>query len=150
MPRKVKKIKEENPGINMTALIDIVFQLVIFFIATVKMEEDRIDRTIKLSMSPNGPPIHMRDARTVTINVDKNGTIAIRKMILTPDLLRGIMARTVSVYGSSTPVVIVGDGRTQHKFIRKVMDSCSSVGIWKMKFLALKQSGESKYAISGH
>lgn len=148
--RKVKKIKEDLPGINMTALIDIVFQLVIFFIATVKMEEDRIDRTIKLSMAPNGPPVGGRDTRTVTLNVNKDGTIAIKKMVLTPEVLRGIMAKTVSVYGSSTPVVIVGDGRCQHKYIRKVMDACSSVGIWKMKFLALKETGESKYQISGH
>ena len=30
---------EDLPGVNMTAMIDIVFQLVIFFIFTVKMEE---------------------------------------------------------------------------------------------------------------
>jgi biopolymer transport protein ExbD len=36
------------------------------------------------------------------------------------------------------PVMIRADKRTQHKDVRKVMDLCTDVGIWRIDFAAIK------------
>jgi biopolymer transport protein ExbD len=51
----------------------------------------------------------------------------------------------VTDYGSDTPIIIAGDAKVQHKWIRKVMDACTEVGIWKLKFMALKEPGGYQY-----
>ena len=132
---------EELPGVNMTAMIDIVFMLVVFFILTVKMEEATTNDQIKLAMAPNARPVMTKDPRTISIDVDERGHILINRTVLPLELFRSIMRKTVAESGKDTPVVINGDGAARHEDIRKVMDVCSSVGIWKQKFAALKEKG---------
>ena len=36
------------------------------------------------------------------------------------------------------PIMIKADRNTKHKDVRKVMDICTDVGIWKIDFAAMK------------
>ena len=137
----MRKAKEEEPGVNMTALIDIVFQLIIFFIVTVKMEETTLDERIKMAMAPHGKIVEHKDPRTVYVDVDAKGNISINRQILPPEIFKSIIAKAAAEYGTETPIVIVGDVKAQHKYIRKAMDACTECGIWKLKFMALKEGG---------
>jgi biopolymer transport protein ExbD len=137
----MKKTLQENPGVNMTALIDIVFQLIIFFIVTVKMEETTLDAAIKMAMAPHGKEERSKDPRTVYVNVDKNGKIFINRTLIDEGTFKNMVTKAVAEYGSETPIVIVGDVKTQHRYIRRVMDACTESGIWKLKFMALKEGG---------
>ena len=130
---------EELPGVNMTAMIDIVFQLVIFFIFTVKMEEGVMSEGINLAMAPNGQEIKAKDPREIIVEVGADGKIRINRTVLSPTTFSNVMAKAVSEYKSDLPVIIVADAKAQHKYVRKVMDTCSAVGIWKLKFMALKE-----------
>jgi len=134
-----RRREEELPGVNMTAMIDIVFQLVIFFIFTVKMEEGVMSEGIDLAMAPHGKAIEKKDPREIIVEVSKDGRIRINRSVIPLPMFTNIMAKAVSEYRADLPVIIVGDSKVQHKFVRKVMDTCSSVGIWKLKFMALKE-----------
>jgi len=137
----MRRAAEENPGVNMTALIDIVFQLIIFFIVTVKMEETTLDERIKMAMAPHGKIVEHKDPRTVYVDVDAKGGISINRTPLTQDTFKKIIKKAVDEYGSETPIVIVGDVKTQHKYIKMAMDACTDCGIWKLKFMALREGG---------
>jgi biopolymer transport protein ExbD len=136
-----KKAKEELPGINTTALIDVVFMLIIFFIITAKMQEVTLNEAIKMAMSPHGKTEDRIDPRRIMVDVDSKGGIYINRSHLEPPMFKSIVAKAVAEYGTETPIVIVGDVKTQHKYIRKVMDACTECGIWKLKFMALKEGG---------
>jgi len=131
--------EEELPGVNMTAMIDIVFQLVIFFIFTVKMEEGVLNENIEMAMAPNGKAITVKDPREVIVEVNSDGKIYINRKVLTTNQFYAVMAKAVTEYKQDLPVVIVADSKVQHRFVRKAMDICSSVGVWKLKFMALKE-----------
>jgi biopolymer transport protein ExbD len=137
----MRKTMEENPGVNMTALIDIVFQLIIFFIVTVKMEETTLDEAIKMAMSPHGKIIEHKDPRTIYVDVDSKGRISINRTVLEVGTFKAIVSKAVAEYGSETPIIIVGDVKTQHRYVRRIMDACTESGIWKLKFMALKEGG---------
>ncbi|MDD4872877.1 MAG: biopolymer transporter ExbD [Kiritimatiellae bacterium] len=130
---------EDLPGVNMTAMIDIIFMLVIFFILTVKMEEGLMSEGIMLAMAPHGNEIKNKDPREILVEVDPQGKIRINRTVLSTNTFTRVIAKAVSEYRADTPVVIVADAKVQHKYVRKVMDICSSVGIWKLKFMALKE-----------
>ena len=130
----------EGGGINMTPMIDIVFQMIIFFVLTVEMERDALDERIRLAMSPHGPAVEERDPRTVTIDVSDRGRLSIGRVPVSPEQLLAIMRRTVADYGQTTPVVVRGDMDVQHENIRRAMDICSQAGLYKIKFAAIKES----------
>jgi biopolymer transport protein ExbD len=138
MSKRKKKALMAASGINMTPMIDIVFQMIIFFVLTVEMERDSLDPNMNLSLSPHGPAVEKKDPRTVTIDVSARGRISLGRVPVSAEQLYAIMRNTVSTYGQSTPVVIRGDSRTLHEEVKRVMDICTSAGLWKVQFAAIK------------
>ena len=59
---------------TMTPMIDVVFQLIIFFVVTAAAEKDQFNQKILLAFSPHGPAIEQKDPRTVTVEVDVEGS----------------------------------------------------------------------------
>ncbi|MBU1694286.1 MAG: biopolymer transporter ExbD [Verrucomicrobia bacterium] len=131
--------KAEEPGMNMTPMIDVVFQLIIFFVTTVDLEKKAIDENLKMAMAPHGVAVEKKDPRTVFVDVDQNGRISIARTYMSPAMLRVILRKAVSQHGQTIPVVIQGDGRAKHEAVKQVMDSCAAVGLWKVKFAATKE-----------
>jgi biopolymer transport protein ExbD len=130
----------EAGGVNMTPMIDIVFQMIIFFVLTVEMERDALDERIRLAMSPHGPAVEKKDPRTVTIDVNDRGHFSIGRVPISSEQLFAIMRRTVADYGQTTPVVIRGDMEVQHENIKRAMDICTRAGLFKVKFAAIKEA----------
>ena len=122
----------------MTPMIDVVFQLIIFFVCTADMQQKSIDESIKLAMAHHGKPVETKDPREVVIEVDGKGRISIARTYMSPEYLYTVMRKTVNDHGQSTPVVIRGDGLTKHDAVKQVMDACTRAGLWKVKFAAIK------------
>jgi len=122
----------------MTPMIDVVFQLIIFFIVTIQMEK-AYNEEIELEHSKFGPAIEgEQDPRTMIIEVNRRGWISIHNAQLTRRKLQQIMQSRFNRYGSF-PVLIRGDRRTRHEDIRAVMDICTGIGIWRINFIAIKE-----------
>lgn len=123
--------------IDMTPMIDVVFQLIIFFIVTMKMEQDA-NPDIVLADAKHGPAIEEEDPRTMVVEVSRRGWISIRGAQLTRKKFASIMRGRFKRYGAF-PVLIRGDYRARHEDIRAVMDICSQIGIWRINFAATKE-----------
>lgn len=132
-----RRIRSQGSKVNMTPMIDVVFQLIIFFIVTIKMEQD-VNPEIKLAEAKNGPIIAEEDPRTVTIEVDKRGWISMRGAQFSKTKLRRLLKSHYDRYGEF-PVLIRGDRHTRHEDIRSVMDMCTEVGIWRISFAAIRE-----------
>ncbi len=134
----MKKPKEEA-GVNMTPMIDVVFQLIIFFVCTVEMEKAAIDESIRLSMAPHGPALEQKDPREVVVEVDDQGRISIARTYMGESYLRTILRKVVSDHGQTTPIMIRAAGGAKHEDVRKVMDAAAYAGLWKVSFVATKE-----------
>jgi biopolymer transport protein ExbD len=132
--------RAEEAGVNMTPMIDVVFQLIIFFVCTVEMDRTQFDEKIKLAMAPHGRPVETKDPREINIEVDQKGRISISRVYMNDAYLRQILRKAVAQAGQTTPVVIRGDAATRHEDIKKVMDACAYAGLWKVKFSAVKET----------
>jgi biopolymer transport protein ExbD len=137
----MRKHSEEYLNGNLTAMIDVVFQLIIFFVCTVNMQEKAIDDRIRLAMSPHGQAVKTKNPLEVNVDVDSTGRISISRTFMNQGTLISVLKKIVGEYGQQVPVVIRGDSNTKHEDIRKVMDACGASGLWKVKFAALKEKG---------
>ena len=132
---------QENPALDMTPMIDVVFELIIFFVVTLT-EAQRKDETIELedgrfgeALTPeNLPPTHMQ------IDVNAKGRISMGDHTLTPDEVQRRVADKYKRIGEF-PVLIRADFQTPHRDVAKVMNACTAAGIWKISFMAV---GEDK------
>ena len=135
--RRPRRDRSAGCDIDMTPMIDVVFQLIIFFIVTMKMEQD-YNPDIILDMAIHGPAIEDQDPRTSIIEVDRRGWISVHGAQLSGQQLYNIVKRKFDKYGPY-PILIRGDSRAPHQYIRNVMDICTSVGIWRINFCAIKE-----------
>ncbi len=126
----------------MTPMIDVVFQMIIFFVCTAQLEKEAISQAILLPDSPHGPMIsEEKDPRTITIEIDDAGKFYIARTRLSESKLRKILTKTVVDYGPAGPTIpirIRADATTHHTDVKRVLDACSSAGLHKISFVATK------------
>ena len=125
--------------LDMTPMIDVVFQLIIFFVVTAAMQNKALETNVRMAMAPNGPVESVKDPRTVLVDVVEDGTIQVMKTRISEGQLLTILNNARKTSGQSTPVVIRGDLLTKHEAIKRVMDLCGKAGLWKIRFAALKE-----------
>jgi biopolymer transport protein ExbD len=133
--------EEEYLSGNLTAMIDVVFQLIIFFVCTTNMQDKAIDDRIRLAMAPHGRAVETKNPLEINVDIDAKGRISIARNFLNQGALVAILKKVVGEYGQQVPVVIRGDAKTKHEEIKTVMDACTMSGLWKVKFAALKERG---------
>lgn len=126
----------------MTPMIDVVFQMIIFFVCTAQLEREMISEAISMPDAPHAPAVaDSKDPRTITIEVDGKGKVSIARTPLTLSRLRKILEKTVADYGvrgPSIPILIRADTETRHASVKQVMDACTSAGLYKIAFVAVK------------
>ena len=138
------KKPQENPQLDMTPMIDVVFELIIFFVVTL-VEAQKKDETIELEDGQHGivlvpeelPPSHMQ----IDIGL-RNGKprISMGDRDITPAEISRRVTERVRKY-KDFPVLVRADFAVPHSAVKQVMDACTSAGIWKISFLAI---GEDK------
>ena len=136
---------QENPELDMTPMIDVVFELIIFFVVTLT-EAQRKDETIELEDGKHGivltpeelPPTHMM----IDVGVDKKGKarISMGDRDVTPDEISRRVKEKMRKVGEF-PVLIRADYAVKHSAVAKVMNACTAAGLWKISFVAV---GEDK------
>ncbi len=135
-----RKRSSDACDIDMTPMIDVVFQMIIFFIVTMKMDEN-VNDDIELEDARQAPVYLGEDKRTLIIEVDKRGWLSINNCQLTEGRLLGIVRARYKKFGTY-PVMIRADRRTPHKEVRKVMDICTAVGLWRIDFAAIQEAAK--------
>ena len=142
----------ENPQLDMTPMIDVVFELIIFFVVTLT-EAQRKDETIELEDGQHGivltpeelPPTHMQ----IDIGVVQKGPnkgkprISMGDREITPDEIGRRVKEKMRKVGEF-PVMIRADYAVPHYAVAKVMNACTAAGIWKISFVAVQEDKTSK------
>jgi len=122
------KNKKALPGFQMTAMMDVIFLLLCFFIATSVFSqwEYEIDITLPSAQSGKVPD---RLPGEIIINIAKDGRIAINQQDMTLAALKTPLDR-LSKYFPGQPVVLRADKETRYDDLIKVIDTCRKADIW--------------------
>ncbi|MBR2838526.1 MAG: biopolymer transporter ExbD [Kiritimatiellae bacterium] len=141
------KRSQHNPALDMTPMIDVVFELIIFFVVTL-VEAQRKDETIELEDGKHGivltpeelPPTHMQ----VDIGLRKGKPrISMGDREITPEEIGRRVKEKMRKVGEF-PVLIRADYAVPHYAVAKVMNACTANGLWKISFVAVQEDKTSK------
>ncbi len=121
---------DEQPTLNLTPMIDIVFLLIIFFMVGTKFTE--LERKIELRV----PEVADRGALTAApqrrvVNVYRDGAVTLDKTPVTLDELTGRLAAARGQY-SDLGVLIRGDAQGEFQLVASVLNACKQAGIRDM------------------
>ena len=140
---------QDNPQLDMTPMIDVVFELIIFFVVTIKQEDLftklNVNRPTPSPPTTSAPP----DEISVTIEVGKarnnnpSGVIIYNKKEMGPsgpaqarkDLDRNLqeIART----SKKTPIIIKCTDDSPHKALVDVLDICYKNDLYSVSVFSM-------------
>lgn len=122
---------DEQPKLNLTPMIDIVFLLIIFFMVGTTFVSQQ-ERNIPLEV----PEVSDTGALTAppenrVVNVYRDGSITLdREAVSLPELTARLKAAR-SQY-SQLGVVVRGDAHAVHQNVTEVLNACRQAGITKL------------------
>lgn len=136
------KKRAETDAVNLTPMIDIVFQMIIFFVFTLDLEREKFDPDILIPEAEAAEEIETFNPGTIYPQVLEDGQIKIGSAIYPVSSFRRMIRNMVRREGQGVPVMIYGDARTEHRHIKKVMDICSEEGLYKINVIGLIEKGQ--------
>lgn len=123
----LKTHRDEQPSLNLTSMIDVVFLLIIFFMVGTQFTE--IERKISLQI----PQVAQAGALTAApekrvVNVYRDGQITLDGKTIALDELTRLLATAREQY-AELGVLVRGDGQGQFQRIAEVLAACKAAGI---------------------
>lgn len=117
----------DEPGMNMTPMIDVVFQLLIFFMLATTYIDPEKALELKLPEAESGTE-PSAESDEIVINVLRDGRLVLSGQELNKESLSDALKRAAQ-RNRETPVMIRGDREVHHEAIVSVMDACGIAGL---------------------
>jgi biopolymer transport protein ExbD len=121
-------------GFDMTPMIDIVFQLIIFFLLTGHLVKQETQLQLPLPVAASGEDDADDDAPRVTLNVLATGEVSLGSGAVTLDELTARLREKRAESGAALQVRIRSDRRVAYRVVQPLMRACTQAGIWHVTF----------------
>lgn len=131
----------DSEGVDMTPMIDIVFQLIIFFMVASSFVEEA--KVFKVKMPKGEAPATISTEEAVRIAVTSEGKVAPADAVDKADGYESLQElvedlkdyKTSRVSAKKEPVVVIaGDQEARHKRIIEVWNAVKTAGIQQVSF----------------
>ncbi|MBN2449020.1 MAG: biopolymer transporter ExbD [Lentisphaeria bacterium] len=129
-----KRFQNQPLGFQMAPMVDIMFLLLIHFMAATIFAQ--WERTMGISLPTADSAIPAVRHRELIINLDQEGRIFINSVEKSPRELETILAQVADVFREQ-PVIVRADRKTHHEKVVAVLDICRKVDISNVAFAAL-------------
>ncbi len=134
---RLQRDRREEPDVNLTPLIDVVFLLLIFFMVSTTFERET-EISVELPEA-SGKPIETEN-RVVEITIDAKGRYFVnRHEVVNTQVETLKRAIEKAMDGSDKPQVILSaDRNTPHQAVMTAMDAARQLGLVHLTFAAVK------------
>ncbi|MEW6741126.1 MAG: biopolymer transporter ExbD [Planctomycetota bacterium] len=151
MAKKKRTQLETELPINMTPMIDVVFQLIIFFMLAVDLSQKELEE-ITLPFASEASEDENPEKSRMIININKQNEFVRKRQKLTVETLETELILFANRHDrddlglSVKPILIRADEITHFKQVQKVMQLCGKEGIkiWKIELAASEPYGEDR------
>lgn len=133
---------------DMTSMIDMVFQLIIFFMVLINFSQDDQNQAIKLPSSELAKPADAPLENPIVLNLAFNGKVYIGPETATIAGLRPLLeteAKVLNASGKSAKdanIIIRADGNTAGGMVQELIKKCQESGYEKFALRAKEEIGQ--------
>ena len=147
---------EDRVEPNLTPILDMVFQLITFFMLVINFKSATMDLSLRLPVIGSVRPVQLRATDLLVLNVDRQGELRVygkqvadvRGYILSEaqaSLLAARRANPEFNAGDDLPTMVVlrADKKTPFKHLNRVIVTCQQNGFRQFSLRALNRKDES-------
>jgi len=136
------RIKEE-PTVDLTSLIDVVFLLLIFFMVSTTFEHQAILKVDLPEGSGVEEPAQPPDADRLELVIDANGMMFLNDRQLATSTAAALKAAFVEIAGDNRdlPLTLRADRETPHHFVVTAMDVAGQLGFSNLSIAIDRSAG---------
>jgi biopolymer transport protein ExbD len=131
---------QDNPQLDMTPMIDVVFELIIFFVVTIKQEDTLSKLNANRPAPAAGPSSSSESDTTVTIEIgrgrDANGVLVYNKREVRRSELDQNL-REVARTSTKTPIIIKCAEDSPHKALIDTLDICYKNNLFSVSIFTM-------------
>jgi biopolymer transport protein ExbD len=128
------RVADTAVGFNMTPMIDVVFQLIIFFLLSSHLAKQETQLALPLPVAESGAPAAPGERPQLTINVLADGTLLVANRPLAAEALFKLLVERSAAHGTALEVRIRGDRRVPYDRVEPVLRACAQAGIWNVAY----------------
>ena len=110
--------------LNLTPMIDLVFNLLIFFMVATEFSKEENELKVQLPAASEAMPITMKP-KEIFVNINAKGQYYMNNKIVSEDEVETYLIRAVRNNPVSQSVIIRADERVPFSAVVKVMDLCN-------------------------
>lgn len=114
--------------LDMTPMIDMVFNLLIFFMVVSQFANEERDLKVVLPDGSEAMPLTARPQQ-IFINIDQAGRFSVRNQEYAVDALQDFLLRAGANNPANQTVVIRADRRVPWDYVATVMRLCNEAGL---------------------
>lgn len=129
--------KIENPGFQIAPMIDVMFILLSFFIASQIFSQWETEIDIKLPTAQTGKTPE-RLPGEIIINVLKDGRVIVNGKEYVDDALMSLLDSIVEMWPGQS-ILIRADEQTNYGHVIRVLDQCRQADIWNISFATVTE-----------
>ena len=134
MPIRRRKKDDSNPQLEMTPMIDVVFQLLIFFIVTLK-QEDIMSRLTASRPAPDPNATPEKQPDLINIVVHRHGFVFRGKPLTLEGLDRQV--ERYAELSKTANVIIRCTADSPHRFLVQALDVCNKHGMVNLSIFSM-------------
>ena len=125
------RTKDQEPELNLIPLIDVIFVLIVFFVATTTFNQRS---TMKLQLPTAQAVAKAESGEPLNVIVDAEGRYFIGENEVLKSDVGSLKEAIVAVAGQdrSMPVILRADARTPHQSVITAMDALGQLGFVKL------------------
>ena len=128
----LKQATDDVPTINLTPMLDVVFQLLIFFLVAFEFQRSELDMKVQVPSAQEGAD-PKRARGEIIVNVRENGEVVVENQTMTQQQLREKLT-AIAKQHENQPIRLRGDAKCEYQTIVEVIDTCQKAGIWNISF----------------
>jgi biopolymer transport protein ExbD len=132
----------EEPEINLTSLIDVVFLLLIFFMVSTTFERHSL---LRLDLPEAATAETETVPNVIELVITDDGRMFIGDSMLADDRRATVQAAIVERFADNpeATLVIRADAEAPHRLVVRALDAAAAEGIRRLTIAAVEEGGES-------
>jgi biopolymer transport protein ExbD len=138
---KLQHHTKEDPTVDLTSLIDVVFLLLIFFMVSTTFEHQAF---LKVDLPEASAVEERRDQpEQLELVIDRDGRMFLNEQRLLNSDLRTLKAAIEAIAGEdrSLPLILRADRETPHHFVVTAMDAAAQMGFENLSIATDRSDG---------
>lgn len=136
-------LRGSRPSVNMTPMIDVVFQLIIFFLVSSHLAKQEAQLPLPLPVAASGDKEGDQTNPRVTVNVLADGQLSLAGKHVSVRELQQRLHTRLAESGADLEVRIRSDRAVAYQHVEPILLACARAGIWNVAF-AVYRPGDAR------